>query len=449
MPVSDPLYDEGLARPIRYNDRLAAIAAGELPVKLNLLLCALFFAPCAVLSAQHAVAIPTPLPALVAEAEANNSEVMLADDNWKALTHVAQQATARPGPQFTIESSSVGSPKPFAGFSNSEFEYLGFAASQEIPYKGKLKLRGEVADREAATQKAGAGVVRSTVVEQVKLLYLQISYSTGAIAYLDRMDSVLQSLIQDSLERYSLGQGNQAAILRAQMERTQIQRQDTMHNQTLGQAQARLKQLLHRRQDSPDIVPEPLAASPFSRDPDELQSLLRNQNPRLQKDTVAVEKQSAQVASAKREIKPDFTVGYKFEVTGSDYRNRFVASASIQLPNRSRVAGEIAQAAEQENRARHELDSEVQQTLADLQAQLVAVKYTSELLNEFTQGLLPQAETVFHSEEAAYQANKQDLATVLTSLKDILQLENDYQQALFDHEAALVRIETLTGEALR
>jgi hypothetical protein len=28
-------------------------------------------------------------------------------------------------------------------------------------------------------------------------------------------------------------------------------------------------------------------------------------------------------------------------------------------------------------------------------------------------------------------------------------MEHDYQEALFNHETALVRIETLTGEALR
>lgn len=418
-------------------------------MKLNLLVCAIFFAPCGLLSAQHAAAIPTPLSTLLAEAAANNSDVAVADDNWKALAHVAQQVTARPGPQFTVESSNVGSPKPFAGFSNSEFSYLGFGASQEIPYRGKLKLRGEVANREMETQKAGVVVVRSSVAEQVKLLYLQISYSTGAIAYLDRIDSVLQSLIQDATARYSQGQGSQAEILKAQLERTQIKRQDTMHNQTLGQAQARIKQLLHRRQDSLDIVPAPLAESLFTRDPEELQSQLRNQNPRLQKDAVAIEKQNAQIASAKRDGKPDFNIGYLFEITGSDYRNRYVASASIQLPNRSRVAGEIAQAAEQANRARHELDAEVQQTLAELQEQLVAARRTKELLDEFTQGLLPQAEAVFQSEELAYQSNKQDLASVLSSLVDVLGLENDYQQALFDHEAALVRIETLTGESLR
>jgi hypothetical protein len=103
----------------------------------------------------------------------------------------------------------------------------------------------------------------------------------------------------------------------------------------------------------------------------------------------------------------------------------------------------------QEIRARHELDSDVQQNLADLQEQIVAVKSTAELLNEYKEGLIPQAEAVFHSEQSAYQSNKQELSPVLAALLDILTLESDYQQALFDHESALVRIETLTGRTIR
>jgi hypothetical protein len=38
---------------------------------------------------------------------------------------------------------------------------------------------------------------------------------------------------------------------------------------------------------------------------------------------------------------------------------------------------------------------------------------------------------------------------VLSSLLDIMTLEGDYQQTLLDHEAALVRIETLTGRTIR
>jgi outer membrane protein TolC len=412
-------------------------------------MCAVAFAASRMMFAQHSAPVPTPLATLLAEADTNNSQVASADDAWKASMHVAQQVTARADPQFTIQLFSVGSPKPLAGFSNSEFAYLSLGASQELPYPGKLKLRGAVANREMETQKAGVGVVRSSVAEQVKLLYLQIAYSTSAIAYLDRIDSLLRSVIQDALSQYALGKGSQSAVIKAQMERTQVLRQDTMHNQELWQAQARLKQLVHRTQDSTDIYPEPLTATPFAINLEELQSQLRARNPTLLLDADAVEKQKAQLASAKSENKPDFNVGYDFQLTGEGYRNRYLFSANLRLPNRGRVAGQIAQASEQATRAEHEMDSDVQEKLAELQEQYVAVTSTAELLNEYKEGLIPQAEAVFHSEQSAYQSDKQELAPVLSSLLDIMTLESEYQQALLDHEAALVRIETLTGRTIR
>ncbi len=420
-------------------------------MKLVRFLCACAFAGGSLLSAQgtHDAPLPTSLATLVDEAEANNSQITSVEDAWKASTHVAQQANALPDPQLTFQSFSVGSPKPLAGFSNSEFAYVSFGASQDLPYPGKLKLRGEVAQRESATQMASVKVVRSSVSEQVKLLYLQIAYSTAAIAYLDRIDSLLRSVIQDALSQYSLGRGSQSAVIKAQMERTQILRQDTMHNQELWRAQARLKQLLHRSQDSSDIYPEAMTLTPFAIDLQELQSQLRFSNPALLADVDAVEKQKAQLESAKRSKKPDFNVGYDFQLTGEGYRNRYLFSANIRLPNRSRVEGEIAEAAEQEVRSRHEMDADVQQKLAELQEEYITVTGTSELLNEYKEGLIPQAEAVFHSEQSAYQSNKQELGPVLSALLDILTLESDYQQALLDHESALVRIETLTGRTIR
>ena len=420
-------------------------------MKLKQMMCAAIFIGCRLLSAQggHEAPLPTSLATLLAEAGAKNSQVASAEDAWRASAHVEKLATALPDPVITLQSFSIGSPKPFAGFSNSEFAYVSLGASQELPYPGKLRLRGEVAHREMETQKAGVAVTRSLVAEQVKLLYLQIAYSTSAIAYLDRIDSLLQSVTKDALSQYALGKGSQSAVIKAQMERTQILRQDTMHNQELWQAQARLKQLLHRTQDSPDIYPDPLAATTFAADPQELRNQLRSGNPTLLMDASAVDKQKAQLASAKRSVKPDFNVGYAFQITGDDHRNRYMFSAEIRLPNRRRVEAEIAQAMELETRARHEMDSDVQQKLADLQEQYIAVKSTAELLNEYKEGLIPQAEAVFHSEQSAYQSNKQELGPVLSALLDILTLESDYQQALLDHEAALVRIETLTGRTIR
>lgn len=418
-------------------------------MKFLFVICAIFLLVPGVLYAQHSGMPATPLKTLLAEAEAQNSQIASADNNWKASTYVARQATSLPDPQFSVQTLSVGSPVPFAGFSNSDFAYIGFGASQDLPYPGKRKLKGDVADREAQTQKSNADVVRSSVAEQVKMLYLRLSYSDAALAILHRTDEVLQSVIKDALARYSLGQGSQSGVIRAQLEHTKIRREETMHHGEMGQLQADLKQLLHRPQDSSDIVAEPLASTAFVRNPIELQEVLRKQNPSLLMDAAAVAKQDAQLAEIKSHSKPDFSLGYAFQLTGNNYRDYYMLTVGMRLPRRGRVAAETSEASEMISRDRKNLDSDFQMRLADLQKQYVAVTSTAELMDEYKNGLIPQSEAAFRSEQNAYQANKQEFAPVLASLMDLLTMEHDYQEALFNHETALVRIETLTGEALR
>ena len=79
-------------------------------------------------------ASPASLSDLIAEAEANNPSVHAAEHDWRASTYVRKQVTTLPDPQFTIQEFSVGSPKPFAGFTTSNFAYIGIGASQELPY---------------------------------------------------------------------------------------------------------------------------------------------------------------------------------------------------------------------------------------------------------------------------------------------------------------------------
>ena len=97
---------------------------------------------------------PTPLSELLIEASHNNSQITAADYGWQAAKEVPRQVTTLPDPTFTYQQLSVGSPKPFAGYTNSDFSYIGIGASQELPYPGKLRLRGEVAQRDAEDRKS-------------------------------------------------------------------------------------------------------------------------------------------------------------------------------------------------------------------------------------------------------------------------------------------------------
>lgn len=392
---------------------------------------------------------PTPLAPLIAEAQAQNTRIAAADHAWKASTHLAAQVTTLPDPQFTVQSFSVGSPKPFAGFSNSDFAYLGLGASQELPFPGKLRLKGDVADRMADVQQAQAGLVRSSITDQLKLLYLRLAYLQDTLSILRQNDALLKPLIDTSLSLYSLGQGTQADVLKAQIEHTRILRQLTLHHQEMGQTQAALKELLHRPQTSPDIVPEPLSITPLQHSAEDLQQLVLARNPAVSVNQASIRQQDAQLKSAQRDSKPDFNLGYMFQQTGAGYRDYYMLTLSMRLPLRKRVQAGVAQAAESLAQSRQELDSQVQQQLAEVQKQYIAVTSTADLLKEYQDGLLPQAHAAFQAEQTSYQSGKQAFAPVLASMLDVLTFERDYQQALLDHETALARLETLTGANLR
>jgi outer membrane protein, heavy metal efflux system len=396
-------------------------------------------------SAQQA----TPLSQLIQEAKANNSSIAAADHGVRAARMVAPQKLVLPDPTFMVQQFSVGSPRPFAGYTNSDFAYIGVGASQELPYPGKLRLRAEVAERDADTKAAEADAVGADVADSVKLDYIQLAYLQQTLSVLTENGNVLDQIIEDATARYKVGKGMQQDILEAQIERTNLVRELTMHHQEMGTIQAHLKGLLHRDQTSPDIVAENLTETPMRTTAAELLALIQKQNPQTQIDASAVRKQDAQLASAKREGKPDFELGYQYENTDRKYRDYYMLTFNIRLPRKMRVEAEVNEAAEMLAQSRETLDAHLQQQLAATQQEYVKAASDTDLLKEYGEGLIPQSEAAYRATLSAYGSNKEQLTHVLQSFIGILQLRLAYAQTLEEHEAALARLETLTGETLR
>src|SRR3954447_7448556 len=296
--------------------------------------------------AQDKLYTPTPLAELLTEAQNGNAQLMAAEHAWRAASQVAQQVTTLPDPQFTVQQFSVGSPRPFAGFTNSDFAYIGFGASQELPYPGKLRLKGQVATLEAGVQQAQAFELHSAVMQQVKIAYFHLAYLQQTLKVLERTGTTLKQLAETELSRYRVGEGSQAEVLRAQLEHTKLVREVTMHHGEVAQYQAELKLLLHRPQESADIVAEDLKLTPLAYGAPELLSFVQGKNPAVQSQKAALNKQEAQLPSTERARKPDFSVGYMFEKTGGPYRDYYMLTLGLTLPRRRRVNAEIWEAAE-------------------------------------------------------------------------------------------------------
>src|SRR5271154_6267340 len=115
---------------------------------------------------QHAQTA-TPLADVLQEAEQNNPQIQAARQGWKAAQQVPTQVSTLPDPQFQLQQFSVGSPRPFAGYTNSNFAYVGLGVSQDIPYPGKLQLKGEMAKRDAEVVQQEYESVRRSILAAV------------------------------------------------------------------------------------------------------------------------------------------------------------------------------------------------------------------------------------------------------------------------------------------
>jgi outer membrane protein TolC len=349
--------------------------------------------------------LPTPLSALLDEATRNNPDILAARRGWQAATQVSSQVSTPPDPQVTIQHVSVGSPRPFAGYSNSDFAYIGFGISQDLPYPGKLKLKGEAAQQDAAVGREKLETVRRSVLQQVKDAYFQIAYVQQTLEVLDRNGKLLEQIEKIADAPYRVGEGSQQDVLKAQLERTKLLRKVAHHHELMDKQQAQLIKLLNRPPGAPELSTEPLVETPLRYTSNELLEKVRTENPEVASQQEMVKKQSLQVEIARKDRYPDFSVQYMWQHTGDQSRDYYMLSFSARIPiyRRRKLNPEMNQAVEELNRSRREYESRVQSSYFDIRNQYIAADTASQMLKIYREGLIPQALATYQAGLASYQ----------------------------------------------
>jgi outer membrane protein, heavy metal efflux system len=394
---------------------------------------------------------PTPLSSLLDEAARNNPDILAARHAWQAATEVPSQVSTLPDPQVTVQSLSVGSPRPFAGFSNNDFAYIGLGVSQDLPYPGKLKLKGEAARQDAAISRDKLETARRSVIEQVKEAYFQMAYIQQTLEVLERNGKLLDQIEKIADARYRVGQGSQQDVLKAQLEKTKLLREVAHHHQVMGTQQALLLKLLNRPPGSPAITTEPLVETPLRYTSDELLEKVRGRNPEIESQEDMVKRQSLQIEMARKDRFPDFSVQYMWQRTGPGFPSYYMLSFSARLPiyRRRKLNPEMAQAVEELNRSERDYESQVQTAYFDVRNQYIAAETASQMLKIYREGLLPQALATYRAGLASYQTGSLDFESLFSSFLDVLNFDGEYWKTLMEHETALARIEQVTGVPLK
>jgi len=394
----------------------------------------------------------TPLEDLLREAEANNPQIRAAQQAWDAAKLAPSQVSVLPDPQFQLQHLSVGSPRPFAGYTNSEFAYIGLGVSQEFPYPGKLRLRGDIARREADVARENYEAARRAVRADLKETYLQLSYVVETLQALQVDGQLLQQLEQAAQVRYRSGLGNQQELLRAQLEQTKYLAEIAHHDLQAAKLQYRLKQILNRSPSFSDVTPAAISETPLEASYYDLLAAARGQNPGIAAAERMIETQQLRVDLARKDFYPDFNLQYAWQRTHpTRFRAFHVLTFGVRIPiyRGRKQQPALAQAETELLRSRSELDSQSLEVAAELGAQYATAQRTRDLLRIYRDGLLPLARAQAEAGLAAYQNNRLEFSEVLSTSLEISRLNQEYWQILADHETAVAHMEEITGLSLR
>ena len=394
----------------------------------------------------------TALSDLLAEADQNNPQINAARLSWEAAKQVPSQVSTLPDPQFLAQHVSVGSPRPFAGYTNSDFAYFGLGVSQDIPYPGKLRLRGDMARRDADVAQEKYESVRRAVAVDLKGAYFRLAYLAQTLRILESDGQLLEQVEKAADARYRSGMGTQQDLLQAQLEQTKLLREIAMHHLEVAKAQAQVKQLLNRPQSSPDIRPADLPNTSLTQSFEDLVAAATNRNPDVSGAQRMIERQKLQIELAKKDFDPDFNIQYLWQRTDpTRYRAYYMLTVGVTVPiYRSRKQRpELAQAQAELARSQSEAASQTQQVAFQLRTAFDTVQKSDEILKIYNDGLLPQTRTEFQSGLAAYQNGRQEFQSLFTSFREVLNTDEEYWQTVADRETAIAQIEQLTGLSLR
>lgn len=400
-----------------------------------------------ILEAVSAPVFAQSLGTLIEEAERNNPQIVAAKHAWRAATQVPSQVSTIPDPQFTVQQLAVGNPLPFAGYTTSDFAYIGFGVSQDLPYPGKLRLRGEAAKLQADADGSRLESVRRSVIEQLKAAYFQLAYELQELSILDRDGRLLDQVAQIAEANYRVGKGNEQDVLKAQLEKTKLLPTIEMHHQEHFSLEAKLKQLLNLQSSASDVTPDQLVETPIHASVDDLLANIRTRNPEIRGEQQMIQNKSIQLEIAHKDFYPDFTVQYMWQHTAAQYRDYYMLTFGARIPiHHSRKQWpEVEQAVQELHQSRRNYEAQTQQAYFDVRDQYLKAETAERILAIYREGLIPQAANTFKAGMAAYQTNKEDFETLLSSFIDVLRLDQEYWRNLLDHELAVTALEQITG----
>lgn len=199
--------------------------------------------------AKPAAPAPVPLNDLITEALERNPEIKAMQRSFDMMRARVPQAKALPEPMLSYGYAGNAPLPPFDIQKGDPASARTLSFTQELPFPGKLAIKGKMANVAAEAEWWNYEQVRLNVVAEVKDAYFDLYYLYKATETIEKNKELLEKFVKIAEASYSVGKGIQQDVLKAQVEVSKLVDQLTVLEQRKQTAEARLNSLLFREME--------------------------------------------------------------------------------------------------------------------------------------------------------------------------------------------------------
>ncbi|HET7436113.1 MAG TPA: TolC family protein [Thermoanaerobaculia bacterium] len=360
------------------------------------------------------------LEALVAEALANAPETVAAQASVEAARRRIVPARTLADPFLSVTYQNDGRN---ISFGSQQGSFLGVMASQSIPWRGKLRLAGDIAASEAREIEHGTlDRTALTLEARVRNAWYDLVLARAIDRILEDRRNAATQIEASVRERYAAGLAVQQDVLRAQVDLARLDEQQAMQAAIIASRNAELNRLAGAPQDreiaTPDALPDDATLPALA----ELIAAAAARSPELAASRQAIETGKIRVELAKKNFLPDFNVN-----AGSMDRGNFAmgpmwqAGVGVSLPVwiERRQQNQLAEAQAMVRGRTAESDAMVRDLELRSRERIAQLDAALRIASLYRDKILPLDDVSLESALASYQAGKVPFLTVIDALNTL------------------------------
>ena len=399
-------------------------------------LCFLMLFPALLFAQEDAVRLDD----LLKQALERNPKIKSVGFESDALSFRIPQEKTLPDPMVGFTLKNMGFPRFTLG--EEVMSGVGISFSQPIPFPGKLRLKGEIAGKAFERSKEVRNAVVLGVLKDVKIAYFELFALDKSIAILREQKAFLQRALELTETKYSVGDGVQSDVLKAQVEISRMDEMITPMAEMIESLRAQINLLLDFPADRPLGMPQDQGIESLPMSLEDIKKAAAENSPMVKEASLMIEEGDRMVAFARKELSPNFVVGAGWEFKGrlpSMYE--VMVGFEVPLYRKTKQSKMLEESLVRLESSKSGLASAKNDVTFMVTEDYLKARSAESLIKLYKEAIIPQAALTVESSLASYQVNKTDFLALLTDINTHFSYQMAYYRELAGLWSSIARLE--------